>query len=264
MERPTRPWRGGGLHGTDDTGAARLLIVAPTRRELAGLRFGRSAGYGVAVLGLGKAAADGLREVLKSRTPHVLLSVGFAGALSPDLRTGDLVVSTEAAVQPASKPASLSASLGNEAFKALALAGMRVTTGSILTVPRPLMSKDEKQRYGKTTGAAVVDMETYWIAEEADRADVPVVSVRTVVDELDHDLPDLVAQITADERGRKLYHALRAMRNPASIGALVPLAARSRKAANASKKAVRTLVPVCLRCGRQRPAGTTQSSGVRA
>ena len=236
------------MRRTYDTSSAYLLVAAPTLRELAGLRSSRLSGYGVAEVGLGHAAAGNLRDILKSRRPQVLLSIGFGGALASDLRTGDLVVSTTArTVQLPSKLVSMSGVHGDEAFEALALAGLRVTRGTILTVPEPLMSKQEKERQGSATGATIVDMESFWIAQEADRAGVPVVSVRTVLDELGHDLPEVVADITADGGKRELYHALRAMRNPANIGAMVPLATRSRKSVNATKEALRALLPVLTR-----------------
>jgi len=183
-----------------------------------------------------------------SRPPRLLLSVGFGGALAPELKTGDIVVSTRAStIQLEGLYVSMSAMHGEEAFEALVGAGMRVTKGATLTVPEPLMMSTDKERQGRLTGASVVDMETFWIAQEAERAGVPVVSVRTVLDEMEHQLPSLVADITADGGKREFYHALRAMRNPANVGTLVPLAVRSRRAVSATKDAIRTLIPTLTR-----------------
>jgi nucleoside phosphorylase len=243
-----KSWSDARLRRTYDTSPAHLLVVAPTLRELGGLRPSRLAGFGIAEVGLGHAAAETLCEVLRSRPPLIMLSVGFGGALTPELKTGDIVISTRASsIQLSSHFAEMSATHGDEAFEALTLAGMRVTRGAALTVEVPLLTKEDKERQGQLTGASVVDMETYWIAQEAERAGVPVVSVRTVLDEMEHELPSMVADITADGGKREVYHALRAMRNPANVGQLVPLAVRARRAASATKKAIQVLLPLLTR-----------------
>jgi nucleoside phosphorylase len=244
MRKLTTKWSDAHLRRTYDTSAAHLLVVAPTERELAGLRPNRLAGFGVAEVGIGHAASDNLREILKTRKPQILLSIGFGGALAEDMQTGDVLVSVEAAaVQLPTRRVSMDSRLTDRAMSALTEAGMRVTKGSTLTVSEPLMSGADKQRHGALTGCSVVDMETFWIAQEADRASVPLVSVRTVIDEMHHDLPSLIADITADGGQREWYHTLRAMKNPVNVGALVPLAVRSRKAVSALKAIIDVLVP---------------------
>ena len=245
MRQLTNEWSDARLRRTYDTSTAYLLVVAPTARELAGLRPNRLAGYGVADIGMGHAAADNLREILKTRRPQIVLSIGFGGALTDSMQTGDVVVSVEAvAAQLPARRLAMHPELTRDAASALIAAGMRVTKGSTLTVPEPLMSSEDKQRHGALTGASVADMETFWIAQEADRAGLPLVSVRTVIDEMRHDLPELVAHITADGGQREWYHTLRAMKNPTNVSALVPLAARSRKAVGALRAVVDALVPV--------------------
>lgn len=245
MRHLTSKWSDAHLRRTYDTSPAHLLVIAPTERELAGLQPNRLAGIGVAEVGIGHSAAENLREILKTRRPKIILSIGFGGALDPELRTGDIVVSVEAAtVQLPSRRLAMSEQHTKHAFDALIASGLRVTKGSTLTVPEPLMSGEDKQRHGALTGAAVVDMETFWIAQEADRAEIPLVSVRTVIDEMHHDLPGIVADITADGGQREWLHALRAMRNPANVGSLVPLAVRSRKAVGTLRSITEALVPV--------------------
>lgn len=245
MRQLTSKWSDAHLRRTYDTTTAHLLVVAPTQREFAGLRPNRLGGFGVAELGIGHAAADNLHDILKSRRPQILLSIGFGGALLEGMRTGDVVVSTEAAsVQLPTQRISMHPELTDEAMSALAATGMTVTKGSTLTVAEPLMSGVDKQRHGALTGASVVDMETFWIAQEADRAGVPLLSVRAVIDEMLHDLPDVIARITADGGQREWYHALRSLKNPANVGALLPLAARSRKAVAALRSVVDVLIPV--------------------
>jgi nucleoside phosphorylase len=245
MRQPTNKWSDTHLHRTYDTSAAHLLVVAPTERELAGLRPNRLGGFGVAELGIGHAAADNLHDILKTRRPQILLSVGFGGALLEGMHTGSVIVSTEAAsVLLPSQRIRMNPSLADDALSALVAAGMPATQGRTVTVPEPLMSGVDKQRHGALTGASVVDMETFWIAQEANQAEIPLVSVRAVIDEMHHDLPDVIARITADGGQREWYHMLRSLKNPANIGGVIPLAARSRKAVAALRSVVGILIPL--------------------
>jgi adenosylhomocysteine nucleosidase len=232
------------MRRTYDTSTAHLLIIAPTGRELGGIRTSRVAGIGVATVGLGRAAADNLRSVLNSRPPQVVLSVGFGGALIPGLTTGDVVVGQHTtSVQLPSKYVPFHFEHSTAVFQALTDAGLSVSYGNVLTVPEPLLTSTEKQSHGLQTQSSIVDMESYWIATECEQMDVPMVSLRVILDEMSHDLPQLVAAITADGGEKEWRHALRAMLKPSSVSALLPLAVRARKAATTIKAAVQAVIP---------------------
>lgn len=232
------------MRRTYDTSTAHLLIIAPTGRELGGTRPSHVAGIGVATVGLGRTAADNLRSVLDARPPQVVLSVGFGGALTPSLTTGDIVVSQHAsAVQLPSKYVPFDFDYATAVHQALTNAGFSASYGNVLTVPEPLLTSTEKRAHGLQTQSSIVDMESYWIARECQQAEVPMVSLRVILDEMSHDLPDLVAAITADGGENEWRHALRAMLKPSSASALVPLAVRSRKAATTIKTAVQAVIP---------------------
>ena len=244
MLQPTKKWSEAHLRRTYDTSTDYLLVIAPTVRELGGLRPNRLAGYEIAEIGLGRSAAINLREILQTRRPQILLSIGFGGALNETLRTGDVVVNVEAMIQMPRRCITMNSKLTHHAVRALRAAGVPVSKGRTLTVSEPLMSSEAKQRHGALTGASVVEMETFWIAQEADRSELPLISVRSVIDEMHHNLPELVAHITADGGQREWYHTLRAIRNPTTISSLIRLATRSRKAAVALRTVVEALVPV--------------------
>jgi nucleoside phosphorylase len=247
------------LRRTYDTAPAPLLVVAPTERELGGIRNRRMSGVGVAVVGLGREAGGALQAVLQARPPEIILSLGFAGALTDGARTGDLVLSrrlTEVDSSPwtevlqGSYLAIAKEALSESSETVLAIAkealsesSETVIEGDLLTVPSPLLSSEKKRFYGESTGAVVVDMEGYWLAREAQIAGLPMIPVRAVIDEMDDDLPGLVGDIVADGGRREWLHALRAMRNPVTASALLPLAMRSRKAQQALRRAVGSLLP---------------------
>jgi nucleoside phosphorylase len=232
------------MRRTYDTSTAHLLIVAPTARELGGIRPSRVTGIGVATVGLGRAAADNLTSVLNSRPPQVVLSVGFGGALIPGLATGDVVVGQHAtSVQLPSKDVPFDFDHSTAVLQALTDAGLSASYGNVLTVPEPLLTSNEKRSHGLQTQSSVVDMESYWIARECQQRNVPMVSLRVILDEMSHDLPELVAAITADGGENEWLHALRAILKPSVASMLLPLAVRSRKAAAMIKTAVQSITP---------------------
>lgn len=236
------------MRRTYDTSTAHLLIIAPTRRELGGVHSSRVAGIGVATVGLGRAAAANLRAVLYSRTPQVVLSVGFGGALIPGLATGDVVVGQHAtSVQLPSEYVPFDCDHSAAVFRALTNAGLSASYGNVLTVPEPLLTSTGKRSHGLQTQSSIVDMESYWIARECQQTNVPMVSLRVILDEMSHELPELVAAITADGGENEWRHALRAILKFSSASALVPLAVRSRKAAMTIKTAVRAVIPTLTR-----------------
>ena len=71
--------------------APAILVIAPTRRELGGLRDGRGA-YRTALCGIGREAGERAAALLDAAPCDLLVSLGFAGALDPSLRPGDLIV----------------------------------------------------------------------------------------------------------------------------------------------------------------------------
>ena len=241
-----------------------LLVVAPTRRELGGLRSliaapmapetlprNQRGGVSVAVVGLGPAAGLALATSLAAERPAAVLSLGFAGALTSGLRTGDLVL-CHRAVTPAGGPAvDADAALAAMAQGALASAGVSADAGPLLSVPEPLLTPESKRRYGESSGAAVVDMEGRALLEAAAEAGVPMVMVRAVLDELDHRLPHLAASIitgaahgAVNRNSNEWLLAARAvLARPWEAPSLPALALRSRKAANALASAARVLVP---------------------
>ena len=81
-----------------------ILVVAPTKRELGGLRESAARAavrrtdreaapqVRIALCGIGRDAGERVSALLDAAPPSLLVSLGFAGALDPALRPGDLVV----------------------------------------------------------------------------------------------------------------------------------------------------------------------------
>lgn len=221
--------------------AARLLVVAPTKRELGGLRPGGDHACRAAIVGVGHEAAPAFAALLDAERPSAVLSLGFAGGLLPALPTGALTLCTAAAAHDAPSIDLDSAS----AADALRRAGVAAAFGALLTVGAPLLTPEAKHAAHAASDAAVVDMEGYALARLAGERGVPIAALRAVLDAVEHALPPFVADIVADGGRGELRHTLRNLRADPLLAARLPvLAWRSRAAARALRRGVRTLIPV--------------------
>ena len=219
--------------------AAHLLAIAPTQRELGGL----DSGYGGArasVVGIGREAGGRLTPLLEEAPCRLLVSLGYAGALDPHLRPGDLVVGN-AYFHGADPPVS-GVPLATRAAVLLRESGLSVREGPVLTVDEPLLSPRAKRRALFGSGALVVDMEGRWIAEAAQRKGVPLVGIRAVLDEARFPLPAFVAAIIADSGRREWAHAIQAMSRPSAFRSILPLALKSRVASRSLQVAVQSIL----------------------
>ncbi len=253
-----------------------LTIVAPLEFELAGLRKGLSPAspdnpakfdYGksevfLRAIGAGRQAArTGTKALLASRgfssadespgppAPDSILLLGFAGAVDPSLRTGDLLLShryylsqedrlsregrapsvpllpmdsTNKGVKyGANYRANYRANyiepnddLLDLARHALAATGLRVVATDGLTVDSPVDTAEAKADLGRRYRVGAVNMEDYWVAREARQADVPFLAVRAVLDTGDQHLPSYLMGLAAGGNGAALGALARFWRVP--------------------------------------------------
>ena len=222
-----------------ETVVAHLLAVAPTQRELGGLASGHE-GARASVVGIGREAGGRLTRLLEEAPCRLLVSLGYAGALDPHLRSGDLVVGN-AYLHGADPPLSCEP-LATRAAVLLRESGLSVQEGPVLTVDEPLLSPRAKRRALYGSGALVVDMEGRWIAEAAARNGVPLIGIRAVLDEARFPLPSFVAAIIADAGRREWAHAIRAMSRSSTLRSILPLALKSRGASRSLQVAVQSIV----------------------
>lgn len=129
--------------------------------------------------GVGFAAATAnVRALLAAHAPDYLICTGFAGALDPQLRLGDLVVATN-----------FSAETLLEVCRAVLAGHPRSFFGPLTSQPEASESVAAKSRLAIRTGALAVDMETSAVAEECARAGVPLLAMRVISDVAGSPLP---------------------------------------------------------------------------
>ena len=122
--------------------------------------------------GVGKAAARRcLEKSLQSSVPRLVITSGFAGALTPFLKLGMVVFNREA-------PSDLK--------RRLLELGAR--QASVYSSDQVILRSVEKQNLFRETGGEMVEMESGEILEGCAVRGIPAVMVRSILDEADEDL----------------------------------------------------------------------------
>jgi nucleoside phosphorylase len=163
-----------------------------------------------------------------------LISAGFAGALTDELRVGDLLLAENFST----------VDLGE---RWSSLSRLPIHVADMLTVPVLIDSSEERVKLARTLGAGAVDMETEFIAQACAKLGVPLLSLR-VISDTPRDLFPAPANVLFDieqQRTRMLKLATYFLAHPTCIPRLIQFAkriARARKIlTDALVEAVRNL-----------------------
>jgi len=193
-----------------------LQGVATTRGQGFVAREGGLKGQRVVVIlaGAGRDnAARATEALIDGHRPRRVVSAGFAGALSPELRRSDILVA-DALLDPEGGRRSIELPPGLSS----AALGPGVHRGVLLTADRVVRLPREKQSLFQQHGALAVDMETTAVAEVCRSREVAFSSVRVINDTSDETLPTDVEHLLAQtSNAARLGAAVGAIwRRPAS------------------------------------------------
>jgi adenosylhomocysteine nucleosidase len=216
------------------TGSAAAVCICGLAAEA---KIARAAGFSV-VIGAGdRNRTAALVESAVGRA-NCLVSFGVAGALAPQLRTGDVIISTEvigadrrwwAQRQFRDRIADLARAIG-------ALEGPVFAAEAILATPA------EKGRAYRETNALAVDLESDLVARTATSAGIPFVVVRAIGDAADRELPPAALIPLSEDGTPKLARVLASvLRRPRQLASLVGLARETRTALSALAGPARAL-----------------------
>lgn len=231
--------------------------LAPLRARVTGARRidgggsgpelvrGRLAGASVvlAVTGDGdRNARAGIASLLSSVSLDRLVAVGVAGALSPDLGAGDLVVSERVVSADGTRHFQADPRLCEGAARdARVRRGVVVTAGRIVDTVADKRSLLAAVRPGAL--AAVVDLESAAYAEAAAQAAIPWIVLRAVSDTAAEALPALLNRCRDDggavRRGKVAFELLG---DPSALPVLLSLRRRVRGCAEELGRAVERFV----------------------
>ena len=151
-----------------------LRLRDRTGAERNGVRIvrGKMADQTIEVLHTGvgeKVCRKRVEKFLQDQQFDLLISSGFAGALSDELKVGDLFLAKNFSILDLNRKLSL-------------LASLPIHMADLLTVHALIDSSDERNRIARESGAAAVDMETEFIARACAERAIPLLSLRVITD----------------------------------------------------------------------------------
>ena len=163
----------------------------------------------------------------------LLISAGFAGSTSGELKPGDLILGANFSDQR----------LLEKARESLDSENIRVV--KLFTAPGIIDSIEERDRIARQHSAAAVDMETEVIAAACASQEVPMLSIRVISDSAMEPLPAPPRLLFNLEKQRTDFArlALHLFRHPGAIGRLTSFSRRIAKAREALTGAILKVVP---------------------
>ncbi|MDZ4783092.1 MAG: hypothetical protein SGJ19_22835 [Planctomycetia bacterium] len=126
-------------------------------------------------------AAEAASAVIEGHRPRWLISIGFAGGLSDDVKRHDLVVGNSVA--------SLSGERLAIDMKLDPTGQPGLHVGRLLTVDRIVRTPDEKRALAAQHEALAVDMESFAVAQVCQRERTRFMAVRVISDAAQDELP---------------------------------------------------------------------------
>jgi nucleoside phosphorylase len=164
-------------------------VAAAMRAELVPIRAMRLPDVTYLLTGVGLRNAErAIRGAVARSTPDAVVHCGYAGALSSDLKIGDvLVAETIRGVYSAEvNPDLLRASV------AVRVEGVTLRTAVFLSFDHVYVSAREKYLLARefaADGTACLDMESAAVARVCAESRIPYLGIRCITDAFDEDLP---------------------------------------------------------------------------
>ena len=161
------------------------------------VRQGSLRGRRVAVVlsGAGREnAARATEALIVGHHPQWVLSTGFAGGLSPELKPQDVLMVDHLVDTSGAR---LAIDLKVDPDWVATASGVHV--GRLLTADRLIRLPDEKRSLREQYDALAVDMETFAVAEVCRRHRVRFLAVRAITDGADEELPPDVRKLLAQK-----------------------------------------------------------------
>jgi adenosylhomocysteine nucleosidase len=213
-----------------------LLVCFAVREEAAfalplpGLKGGRNA----IITGMGRRnASTRFSETLDRVLPDRVVTCGFAGALDPNLKIGDVLFEED-----------FDAGFGE------ALHSLGAVNGNFYCSTRVAVTIAEKTELRRSTGADAVEMESAVIRTLCRDRGIPSATLRVISDTANEDLPlDFNALMTSDQRISLLKLAASLLRSPRAVPRLLELQRNTRHAAHRLADVLHGLMTVIGRGG---------------
>jgi adenosylhomocysteine nucleosidase len=146
-------------------------------------------------------AAEATEMLIAGHRPKHVVSAGFAGALSPDLKRNDLLLADRILAEGREEAVDLPPQ-----FRAMLLRP-GVHCGALLTRDRVVRLASEKRSLFQQHQALAVDMETFAVAEVCRRRAMSFSSIRVINDTADETLPPDMDYLLSQKPGAAQWGA---------------------------------------------------------
>ena len=181
-------------------------------------------------------AEDATLQVIDRFRPSTLVSIGYAGAVQPELNVGDLVIADTIIEEKKKGEYSPDSDWLNRAKDVTCPEGFKAVVGGLLTVDNVIHDSLSKQELGKNYSVQAVEMETSAIAKVAEEKDVPLLSLRVISDRLDQELLDSSSFLGSDGEISSLKAGWYVLTHPGSIKSALSLRSQTQIATQALTK----------------------------
>lgn len=183
------------------------------------------------VCGIGENNSRIATQTLLEHNVSALVSWGTAGALTENIKSGDLFLADTIVTNDGNKY-SFDAEWNKRIIDNLNKTSLKIHHGMIAHAQQVLLKTEDKNRLHNKTNALAVDMESLAIAQIASNEKLPCVSVRAIIDEASQCIPEVIIKNT-DIFGRPamfpLFSSL--VLNPGLIAELIRLGTGMKAAA---------------------------------
>jgi adenosylhomocysteine nucleosidase len=145
------------------------------------------------------------QALIEAHAPEWVLSVGFGGALQPEMQVGDLVLANSIVDQHGHQ---LRVDLKMEPNLK-----QRLHVGRLLTADELILKVEDKLRLGEQHQALAVDIETLAVAQVCQETGTKFLAIRAISDDLSEDLPDEILSLMGETGSVRVGAALGAIWN---------------------------------------------------
>lgn len=188
-------------------------------------------------------ASEAFRSILDAEPdrPDLVIHFGISGGLIPGLREGELIL-CDSVTNLSGDRIDLSHGLRVAAETVKKMGKVRI--GGLLSSEKILHTPAEKKEAGLKTGAIVVDLETFPIAQQAQTSGLPILALRSVSDPMESDLSELANVDFVNSQGNTDWQKIPGglLKNPRLLFHLPKYQSAYHKATKALSEAITALI----------------------
>ena len=165
----------------------------------------------------GRAMEAAARYMAENFRPELLLHVGYCGGASPDLQPGDFVLGDPIVDAATNERFAPDGAMAEKAQAFLKARGVRSRRAGLVTVDSVARQPFDKAFLGTQHESVAIDMESSALARAAGELSIPFVVIRSVLDPLDYEFPDLESAMDDEGKTDGVALASHLVRRPADI-----------------------------------------------